>query len=134
LTNILRACLKSNRAKRFFHIFGRFLACALLMFCLLWIYFPYNSTPSMPIGIYFRLPPWNLKVGDIVQVDNPEPGYLGINAPSFIKRIASVDEQGCYEVLGDSQRSYDSRYFGNVKRSSIKAILIPVFINRNSVL
>jgi len=88
----------------------------------------------MATGFYLRLPPWNLKVGDIVQVDNPNPGYLGINDPSFIKRIVSIDENGLYEVRGDSQRSYDSRYFGNVKRSSIKAKLIPVFIDKNSIL
>ncbi len=86
----------------------------------------YNDSPSMPVGFYVKLPAWSVKVGDLVEVENPMgAGYLGVRALWLLKRVASIDD-GYYTVRGDSALSYDSRYFGAVGRSAIKAELLPL--------
>ena len=92
-----------------------------LRFCVV-----YNDSPSMPVGFYVRLPAWSVKEGDLVEVENPMgAGYLGVRALKLLKRVVSV-ENGYYTVKGESELSYDSRYFGAVGRKEIKARLLPL--------
>jgi type IV secretory pathway protease TraF len=86
----------------------------------------YNDSPSMPVGFYIRLPAWSVEVGDLVEVENPMgAGYLGVRALRLLKRVVSIDD-GYYTVRGEDPRSYDSRYFGAVGRSAIKARIFPL--------
>ena len=96
---------------------------------LMFHFFPINITPSMPYGLYIRLPAWNVKEGDLVELDNPlAPGTFGVyKSGGLLKMVESVTEDGLYVVKGDHPYSYDSRYFGAVGRDYIKHKLVPVF-------
>lgn len=86
----------------------------------------YNDSPSMPVGFYVRVPAWSVKVGDLVEVENPMgAGYLGVRALRLLKRVVSIDD-GYYTVRGESELSYDSRYFGAVGRREIISKLYPL--------
>lgn len=86
----------------------------------------YNDSPSMPVGFYVRVPAWSVKVGDLVEVENPMgAGYLGVRALRLLKRVVSIDD-GYYTVRGESELSYDSRYFGAVGRKEIISKLHPL--------
>jgi len=92
--------------------------------------FGFNSSSSMPIGIYMRLPAWNLKVGQIVAFSNPlADGQFGVNvgSSSIIKRIVRLDGEKIY-VRGEDDAAYDSRYFGYLTSSYIRFRAVPVFV------
>lgn len=105
-----------------------FVAALALFPMLLALMLPYNQTRSMPIGFYLRVPAWGLEPGDVVQVKNPMvPGYMGVSAyDNLVKRIASISEDGLYELQGNTLTSFDSDYYGLVGRDFIVARLIPV--------
>lgn len=105
---------------------------AVLVFLILVRLFPINTTASMPYGVYMRLPAWNIKVGDLVELDNPmDSSYLGVyDKHGLLKRVDHINEDGTYYVLGEHERSYDSRYFGAVDKSYIKSKLIPIWTTK----
>lgn len=109
-----------------FRLFLRLLAvtafCALLI-CLI----PFNYTPSLPYGFYLRIPAWNIKVGDYVEIDNPlTPEMFGVNNTTHLmKRVVSIQD-GLYEVRGTHERSFDSRYFGLIGREYIHCRMVPL--------
>lgn len=106
-----------------------FAVVGMVLVMLMFHFFPINITPSMPYGVYMRLPAWNIKEGDLVELDNPlAPGTFGVyNSGGLLKMVESVTEDGLYVVKGDHPYSYDSRYFGAVGRDYIKHKLVPVF-------
>ena len=120
--------LKSIRGKFRLRRVLRILFFLLLLGFVCLAFLPVNLTRSMPRGVYLRLPAVNLAVGDIVQADNPSPGLMGVTAQNLLKRIAAVTEDGKYYLAGDSELSFDSRYFGFVGKDGIRAKLIPVFV------
>lgn len=91
--------------------------------------FPLNTTDSMPMGVYLRLPAWNVKEGDIVQAESPMvPGFLNTSSNgNLVKRVASV-KGGLYELQGDTVLSYDSDFYGMVGKENIIARLIPLAV------
>lgn len=86
----------------------------------------------MPFGIYMRLPAWNIKEGDLVELDNPmDSSYLGVNVKhGLLKRVERIESDGSYYVLGEHELSYDSRYFGSVEKKYIKSKLIPILTTK----
>lgn len=118
--------------KWFFKQFGKriiFFIIAVIVFLALVRLFPINTTASMPYGVYMRLPAWNIKEGDLVELDNPiDSSYLGVyDKHGLLKRVDHINEDGTYYVLGEHELSYDSRYFGSVDKSYIKSKLIPIW-------
>ena len=116
-------------------VFG-FAAAAFIALMILLYIFPINYTASMPFGIYMRLPAWNVKAGDLVELDNPLPAEeseaLGVyERRGLLKRVKSINDDGTYYVLGEHELSYDSRYFGNVDKELIRWRLVPVFTGTN---
>lgn len=106
------------------------LAAAVLLVIGLVKLFPINITASMPYGLYMRLPAWNIKEGDLVELDNPmeDSSHLGVYVRhGLLKRVERINEDGTYYVLGESELSYDSRYFGDVEKKYIKSRLIPIW-------
>ena len=95
--------------------------------------FPVNYTASMPFGLYMRLPAWNIKEGDLVEVDNPlDSSKWGVyNRHGLLKQVDHINEDGTFYVLGESEYSYDSRYFGAVGKEYIKSKLIPLWTTYN---
>lgn len=95
--------------------------------------FPINYTASMPFGLYMRLPAWNIKEGDLVEVDNPlDSSAWGVyNRHGLLKQVDHINEDGTYYVLGENEYSYDSRYFGAVGKEYIKSKLIPLWTTYN---
>lgn len=91
-------------------------------------FFPINITPSMPYGIYLRLPSWELETGDYVQIDNPFiPGCFGVKvSSSLVKRIVEITEDQLFVLQGNHELSYDSRYFGAIGKEYIRYKLIPI--------
>ena len=86
----------------------------------------YNDSPSMPVGFYLRIPAWSVEVGDLVEIENPMgAGYLGVRALRLLKKVVSIDD-GYYTVRGDSELSFDSRYFGAIGKTEIKARILPI--------
>lgn len=95
----------------------------LLLACLV----PINHTASMPFGLYLRLPAENLKVGDLVELDNPFYDSFGVKArQGLLKEIVDI-KGGMYEVQGENELSYDSTYFGLVGEEYIKHKLIRIW-------
>lgn len=89
-----------------------------------------NISHSMPYGLYLRLPVWGeIQEGDLVQLESPmRRGYLGSHASdNLLKRVESVASGPLYFVRGESDDSYDSRYFGFVGRPYIKARIVPIY-------
>lgn len=95
--------------------------------------FPVNYTASMPFGLYMRLPAWNIKEGDLVEVDNPlDSSAWGVySRHGLLKQVDHINEDGTYYVLGENEYSYDSRYFGAVGKEYIKSKLIPLWTTYN---
>lgn len=95
--------------------------------------FPINYTASMPFGLYMRLPAWNIKEGDLVEVDNPlDSSKWGVyHRHGLLKRVDHINEDGTYYVLGEDEYSYDSRYFGAVGKEYLKSKLIPLWTTYN---
>lgn len=89
-----------------------------------------NFTPSMPYGLYLRLPAWNLEVGDLVEMDNPFYESFGVDAQKgLLKQITGI-EGDLYEVQGEGELSYDSTYFGLVGKEYISHRIIPLYVFR----
>jgi type IV secretory pathway protease TraF len=106
------------------------LVIAVVVFLALLHFFPINYTASMPFGLYMRLPAWNIQEGDLVELDNPmeDSSHLGVYVRhGLLKRVDHINEDGTYYVLGESELSYDSRYFGDVDKKYIKHRLIPLW-------
>ena len=83
----------------------------------------------MPYGLYLRLPACGaVEKGDLVQLESPmKQGYMGSHAgDNLLKRVEAVTGSGLIYVRGESDDSYDSRYFGLVGPGYIKARLIPL--------
>lgn len=96
------------------------------------IFIAYNPTASMPYGFYFRSPfVLNVDVGDLVQVKNPMPGYLGVDAENLLKEVTRVTEDSKYIITGHSPDSFDSRYFGAVDRDLITAKVYPIAVSED---
>lgn len=112
------------RAKRKLTIAGIGLIFLLLAFHL----FPLNITPSMPYGIYLRLPALRIKVGDYVQIDNPFiTGCFGVKVSgSLVKRVVEITEEQLFVLRGEHELSYDSRYFGAIGKEYIRYKLVPI--------
>lgn len=90
----------------------------------------FNTTASMPYGLYLRLPAWNLKAGDLVEMDNPFYGSFGVEAQrGLLKRIEGIEED-MYEVQGEGDLSYDSTYFGLIGKEYIRHRIIPLYVFR----
>lgn len=90
----------------------------------------FNTTASMPYGLYLRLPAWNLKVGDLVEMDNPFYESFGVEAQrGLLKRIEGIEED-MYEVQGEGDLSYDSTYFGLVGKEYIRHRIVPLYVFR----
>ena len=87
----------------------------------------FNTSPSMPLGWYLRVPAWNIRIGDLVEFDNPfEEGVFGVGISTGIfKRVERI-EDGMYWVRGDDPMSYDSRYFGLLGREYIRNKVVPL--------
>lgn len=105
------------------------IATGLLLLMLLYL-IPFNSTASMPYGWYLRLPATNLKVGDLVEIDNPLSGNFGIEAETgLLKKIVGI-EGDLYELRGEDPEegllSYDSRFFGLVGKEYIRHKVVPL--------
>lgn len=96
-------------------------------------FFPLNVTPSMPYGLYMRLPAWNVKEGDLVEMANPLAyGSFGVRTGmALLKRVDHITDEGFYYVLGEHPQSYDSRYFGAVGKEYIRNRVVPVFTFRD---
>lgn len=106
-------------------ILGLFVAVVLLGHFL-----SFNTTASMPYGLYLRLPAWNLKAGDLVEMDNPFYESFGVEAQrGLLKRIEKI-EGDIYEVQGEGDLSYDSTYFGLVGKEYIRHRIIPLYVFR----
>lgn len=102
----------------------------LVLVLLLGHFLSFNTTASMPYGLYLRLPAWKLKVGDLVELDNPFCDSFGVNAQGgLLKRIERV-EGTLYEVQGEGELSYDSTYFGLVGKEYIRHRIIPLYVFR----
>ena len=97
-----------------------------------------NTTPSHPIGIY-RIVDQESAVGLYAMFCAPatleELPELDPNAPpictedhrgrKLLKRIVAIDHAaGTVTVRGDHPASIDSRHFGSVQISEIKAVLV----------
>ena len=106
---------------------------AAYIFCFLVFYFvAFNPSASMPYGFYLRSPVVvSLHEGDLVQVTNPRIGYLGVTTRNLLKRITKITDDGKFVVMGESDNSYDSRYFGAVDRDLITAKVYPLAVSRN---
>lgn len=100
---------------------------ATVVICLLFMALvPFNGTPSMPYGWYVRLPAKNIRVGDLVEIDNPFRGLYGVTAEhGLVKRVSSI-EGDLYELRGEHSLSYDSRFFGLIGEEYIRHRLIPL--------
>lgn len=96
-----------------------------LLVCVL---FAFNSSPSMPMGLYLRIPAFDIKEGDIVAFENPMSSSMwGVNnSGSVIKTVYKVNDKTVV-LKGESTSPYDSRYFGELGRSYIRFKVIPVF-------
>lgn len=97
-----------------------------------------NITPSMPRGIYLRLPvTGDIRVGDIVEFQNPMPeGYMGMNLDGvpLLKHVVAVSDDGTQLIVrGESERSYDSRYFGPLDASLVEARAYPLLTESGPV-
>ena len=94
--------------------------------------FPLNVTASMPYGLYMRLPPWNIKEGDLVELDNPmDSSSLGVYVQhGLLKKVDHINEDGTYYVLGEHELSYDSRYFGAIEKKYITSKIIPIWTTK----
>lgn len=94
--------------------------------------FPLNVTASMPYGLYMRLPPWNVKEGDLVELDNPmDSSSLGVYVQhGLLKKVDHINEDGTYYVLGEHELSYDSRYFGAIEKKYITSKIIPIWTTK----
>ena len=95
-----------------------------------------NQTHSMPYGLYLRLPAiGELHEGDLVQVESPmRKGYVGSHGTTnLLKRIEKITDTGLYYVRGESEDSYDSRYFGFIGRDYIKARIVPLIITSRPI-
>lgn len=95
-----------------------------------------NQTHSMPYGFYLRLPViGTLHEGDLVQVESPmRKGYMGSHGTAnLLKRIERITDTGLYYVRGESDDSYDSRYFGFIGRDYIKARVVPLIITSRPI-
>lgn len=91
-----------------------------------------NMTHSMPYGLYLRLPVWGeIHEGDLVQLESPmRRGYLGSHAgDNLLKRVERVSGSGLIYVRGESDDSYDSRYYGFVAPEYIKARIVPLTVS-----
>lgn len=120
--------LKSIQGRFRLRRFVRILCFLLLLSFVCLAFLPVNTTESMPRGIYLRLPAINLAVGDIVQADNPSPGMMGVYEPNLVKRISAITEDGMYYLSGESELSFDSRWFGAVNKDGIRAKLVPFLV------
>lgn len=76
--------------------------------------FTLNVSGSMPLGLYMRLPPFEISTGDLVELDNPLlPGLWNVNVRSgLLKRVTDISSDGLYYVRGEDPYSYDSRFYG----------------------
>lgn len=97
-----------------------------------------NVTPSMPRGIYLRLPSIGpVSVGDLVEFQNPEPdGYMGmeLHGVPLMKRVVAVSADGTKLIVrGDTPLSYDSRFFGPLDASAVQAELHPILTDSGPV-
>lgn len=95
-----------------------------------------NRTHSMPYGLYLRFPAiGELHEGDLVQVESPmRKGYVGSHGTTnLLKRIERITDTGLYYVRGESEDSYDSRYFGFIGRDYIKARVVPLIITSRPI-
>lgn len=119
-----------------------FIPFALGLFMASWIFLvtlvSVNITPSMPRGIYLRLPvTGDIRVGDIVEFQNPMPeGYMGMNLDGvpLLKHVVAVSDDGTQLIVrGESERSYDSRYFGPLDASLVEARAYPLLTESGPV-
>ena len=119
-----------------------FIPFALGLFIASWIFLvalvSVNITPSMPRGIYLRLPvTGDIRVGDIVEFQNPMPeGYMGMNLDGvpLLKHVVAVSDDGMQLIVrGESERSYDSRYFGPLDVSLVEARAYPLLTESGPV-
>lgn len=119
-----------------------FIPFALGLFMASWIFLvtlvSVNITPSMPRGIYLRLPvTGDIRVGDIVEFQNPMPeGYMGMNLDGvpLLKHVVAVSDDGTQLIVrGESERSYDSRYFGPLDASLVEARVYPLITESGPV-
>ena len=119
-----------------------FIPFALGFFMASWIFLvtlvSVNITPSMPRGIYLRLPvTGDIRVGDIVEFQNPMPeGYMGMNLDGvpLLKHVVAVSDDGTQLIVrGESERSYDSRYFGPLDASLVEARAYPLLTESGPV-
>lgn len=120
------ACM-GRQAVRYL-VFGLPFIAALALICLAVPHFvQFNTSPSMPLGWYLRLPAWNIRVGDLIEFDNPlSQGSFGVELTTGIfKRVESI-EDGMYRVVGDDIRSYDSRFYGLLGKEYVRHKLVPL--------
>lgn len=119
-----------------------FVPFALSLFLASWLFLAalvsVNVTPSMPRGIYLRLPViGDVRVGDIVEFQNPMPdGYLGMDLDGvrLMKHVVAVSEDGArLLVRGDTELSYDSRFFGPLDASLVEARVYPLITESGPV-
>lgn len=105
----------------------------LLVVLLSFHFFPLNITPSMPYGLYMRIPARHVKVGDLVEIKNPlDSSVWGVyNTSGLLKEVKEINEEGLFYVLGEHPLSYDSRYFGYIGEEYIEHKVVPIFVFNN---
>lgn len=106
---------------------------SILLMLLAFRFFPLNVTPSMPFGVYLRLPAIGIGEGDYVSLDNPlATGAFGVQIRTgILKRVESITDEGLYVVRGEHELSYDSRYYGAIGKEYIRNKLLPLITFRN---
>ena len=97
-----------------------------------------NITQSMPRGIYLKLPvTGEIRAGDIVEFQNPMPdGYMGMDLDGvpLMKHVVAVSDDGSQLIVrGETERSYDSRFFGPLDASLVEARVYPILTESGPV-
>lgn len=107
---------------------------ALLGLCAFFMtFFTFNFSSSMPRGIYFKqffIRKNNIKEGDIVAFENPMNEEMwGVNNGNYLIIKQVLKKAGdLYCLKGDSDKAYDSRYFGLVGADYIHFKVYPVYL------
>ncbi|MDE2000152.1 MAG: S26 family signal peptidase [Burkholderiales bacterium] len=101
----------------------------------------FNLTPSVH-GLIFRPVTAPVAVGRYVafclpwpSAELPESQHTDVpvctadhpHAFQLIKRVAAIEADGRLYVRGSNPRSYDSRYYGPIPRSAVRAVMARVW-------
>ena len=124
------------------HLFYGFLATSACVLGVVYLMgFRVNITPSLPMGIYrivndpigvgkyvtFCIPKNSEDLPDLGK--NNKPCTLNSGGLPVLKQVVSIDAGlDQITVMGSHPHSFDSRVFGTIKSSDIKAVLNPTYI------